>query len=506
MAVATGTVALAQHASWTRSASDQGSFTAGTAVRVDTPSPLAAGATAAITNAPGVQHAMAVYVQLAALPAEILAVNASQAADTVQIRPDQAGVPEAKLFGEITPKTTPSTRIPGRPAAITFSAALTPTGMPIRTGGIVPISTRQANAIARGLGPVGVTVAVADSNGDMYQLDAGTLPADGRNHVLTASLGGADVSYPLRLVQFALTCQMPPARAAALTLTVAGASLSGWHATATSPDLQNIRSDGAANGPTALPATKTWDAKGDTATLAFNSGFGQAMNYVGPPLPVEGQVALNAHAGRAIAPLPAIATSSFADANNIGAGSVVQATLNGQQVPLSIVAVVKTFPTVTDSSGRAHRRLAGCPAAARQPGNAASRRHRVVACRHRPPDPARPVPRAATGQCCHGRRSGHGCTDRRPALRRAAAGAARARRRGRTARDHRILGVDRRERPAASRRERAARRARRQPAHGGAATVPGEADAQRSVGCPRRHPRHGGREAARAGRHPDRRR
>ncbi len=337
MAVATGTVALAQHASWARSARDQGSFAAGADERVDASATLAPGATGVITNAAGVRHVMAVYVQLAASPTEILAVDAAQAADTVQIRPDQAGVPEARLFREITPRTTPSTPIPGHPDAITFTAALTPTG--------------QASAVARELGPVAVTVTVADRTGDMYQLDAGTLPADGRQHVLSAALGGADGSYPLRLVQIALRYQMPPAQEAALALTVTGPALSGWHAAATSPDLQNIQSAGAAAGVTALPATGTWAVRGDTAAFTFSSGFGQALNYSGPPLPVSAQVALNAPSGLGLAPLPAIATSAFADANNIGAGSIVPGTLNGLQVPLSIVAVVKSFPTVTGSSG-----------------------------------------------------------------------------------------------------------------------------------------------------------
>jgi hypothetical protein len=192
---------------------------------------------------------------------------------------------------------------------------------------------------------------VADSTGDMYQLDAGTLPADGREHVLAASLGGAEVSYPLRLVQIALTYQMPPAQASALTLTVAGPTLSGWHASATSPDLQDIQSMAAANGPSALPVNDTWEAKGDIATFAFNSGFGQAVNFSGPPQSVAAQVTLNASEGRTLAPLPAIATSAFADTNSIGTGSVVQATLNGLQVPLSIVAVVKSFPTITANTG-----------------------------------------------------------------------------------------------------------------------------------------------------------
>ena len=109
----------------------------------------------------------------------------------------------------------------------------------------------------------------------------------------------------------------------------------------------------APGGPcaSALPANDTWEAKGDTATFTFKSGFGQAVNYLGPPQAVSAQVTLNAPAGSALAPLPAIATSAFADASNIGTGSVVPATLNGLQVPLSIVAVVKSFPTVTANTG-----------------------------------------------------------------------------------------------------------------------------------------------------------
>jgi ABC-type antimicrobial peptide transport system permease subunit len=353
MAVATGTLALAQHASWNRSASDQGSFAAGADARVDTPSALTPGATGAITNAAGVRHAMAVYVQPDAAPAEVLAIDAAQAPDTVQIRPDQVGVSAARLFGEITPKSAPGTPIPGRPDTITFTAALAPTGIPAHPGGVLPISTGQASAIARELGPVAVTVTVADATGDIYQLDAGTLPADGREHVLAASLGGADVGYPLRLVQIALAYQMPPAKVAVLALTVTGPSLAGWQASATSPDLQGVQQQDVTLGSSALPSNGTWRAKGDTATFTLKSGFGQASSPSPPPTsePVDAQVTLNAPSGRAMAPLPAIATSAFADANNVGTGSVVQAALNGLRVPLSIVAVVKSFPTVTASTG-----------------------------------------------------------------------------------------------------------------------------------------------------------
>ncbi len=360
MAVATGTLALVQHASWTRSASDQGSFAAGADARVDTPSALTPGATGAITNTAGVRHAMAVYVQLQATPTEVLAINAAQAAGTVRIRADQTSVPASELFGEITPKSAPGTAIPGRLDAITLTAALAPTGIAVSGGGIFPGSVGQASAIARELGPVAVTVTVADGTGDMYQLDAGTLPADGREHVLVASLGGADISYPLRLVQIALTYQLPPVLPVALALTVTGPSLAGWRAGATSPGLQSAQGQSDVYGASALPGNGTWLARGDTATFTFTSGFGQgsyfppSTNQVGPPpvpVPVNGQVTLNTPSGSTHAPLPAIATSAFADANNVGTGSVVLAALNGVQVPLSIVAVVKSFPTVTDNTG-----------------------------------------------------------------------------------------------------------------------------------------------------------
>jgi ABC-type antimicrobial peptide transport system permease subunit len=350
LAVATGTLALAQHASWARSAHDQGLFAAGADARVDTPSSLTPGATGAITNAADVKHAMAVYVQPGAAPTEILALDAAQAARTALIRPDQISVPEARLFGEITPKSPrPGAPIPGRPDSFRFTAALTVTGRYFPAF-VVPISPGQASAIGRGLAPVAVTVTVADSTGDMYQLDAGTLPADGREHVLVASLGGGHVSYPVRLVQIALSYQMPSAKAAELAFTVSGPALRGWHGNATAPGLQVFQSEGGVSDAS-VPANQAWEARGDTATFTFGSGSGQELSPGGPPESIFAQVALNAPAAPALAPLPAIATSAFADANDIGAGSVVQAGLNGLQVPVRIVAVVRSFPTVTSTSG-----------------------------------------------------------------------------------------------------------------------------------------------------------
>ena len=51
LAVATGTLALAQYQSWHQSAQDQAAFATGSDVRVDTPAPVPLGQVAAITRA-----------------------------------------------------------------------------------------------------------------------------------------------------------------------------------------------------------------------------------------------------------------------------------------------------------------------------------------------------------------------------------------------------------------------------------------------------------------------
>ncbi|HEX4832062.1 MAG TPA: FtsX-like permease family protein, partial [Trebonia sp.] len=119
MAVATGTLALAQHESWDRSVADQAAFTAGTSTRLDLPLPLPAGQAGSVA---GGAPAMAVSVQTQAVPA-LLAVQASQGARVASLRGDEAASPAA-LFGAITPRDTPGSVLPGQPASIRLTATL----------------------------------------------------------------------------------------------------------------------------------------------------------------------------------------------------------------------------------------------------------------------------------------------------------------------------------------------------------------------------------------------
>ena len=344
MAVATGTLALAQHQSWTQSASDQAAYKAGADVRADLSSPLGPGSVGTLTQAQGVQHAMAVYASPQALPAEVLAINAAQAPRTVLLRGDQSPLPASRLFATIAPaRQAGGTELSGRPDSVRLTASLGAQG---RAGTVT------------GTGAVTVLVTITDSAGGAYQIPAGTLPADGRPHVLTAPLGGTKVSYPLRLTQVSFGYTLPATRGAAapLTLTVTGARLAGWAAAAASPELDQAMAVGGQGtaGPAADPGTVTWRPSVSGATLAFTPGYGRAAPGARAPqgtapLPLTGQVTLTA-GGMAPGAIPAIATTAFLRANNTAVGATVPATINGVTVQVRIAAETATFPTVTGSA------------------------------------------------------------------------------------------------------------------------------------------------------------
>ena len=335
MAVATGTLALAQHQSWTRSTTDQAAFTAGADVRVDLATPLPPGTTARLTHATGVSATMAAADDLETLPAPILAINSTQGPAVVQLRGDESPLPAARLFGAIAPTATAGgTAVPGHPTDIRLTATLSP----------APV------------GAATLVLTVTDATGGTFQLPvSGTLPADGRPHQLTARLGGSGFAYPLRISQLTATYSMPeqpyPHQ---VTLTITGAAFTrtaftGWSAVASSPELDSA---GTPAGPSADPASAGLQPITGGATLTFSPGFGitASLNNLGRTVtaPVAGQVTLTA--GNLTPPVvPAIATQAFDDANHTGPGQTVSATVNGITIPVRIVAQVYSFPTVAGS-------------------------------------------------------------------------------------------------------------------------------------------------------------
>ena len=153
-----------------------------------------------LVQLPGVRHAMPVASFTgAATNSETIAVDSAQAASVSLLRPDQSALPAAALFAKIGP------------AGRRRESRSRPHGEIRLTARLGPASLRLAAAT--------VSVAVEDADGDVYGLDAGTLPprpgspadrhpgqsAAGR----TAATGVARAIYPLRLTGSAWSTRCP---------------------------------------------------------------------------------------------------------------------------------------------------------------------------------------------------------------------------------------------------------------------------------------------------------
>ena len=359
LAVATGTLALSQRQSWTRSDHDQAAFSAGADVRVDASQPLSAAQAAAVVSLPGVQHAMPV----AAFPqeitdSEVLALGSGQAADVTLLRADQSPVSAAALFGKITPTgPPPGVTLPGHAAEVRLTARLGPASL--------------------GLAPVTVNVSVEDADSDVYQLDAGTLPADGQDHTLTVTLanqaggsgsgsgsGSGGAIYPLRLTSVSLDYTLPARRtpgpatftvdgfsAGPGTSQLPGTALRAWPAASSSAELAGVRQTTGTAGPSGMPAVTAKGASGTALSVTLDPGYGLAPSgFAGmPPSPIGGELTLTGTPP--VAALPGIATQRFLASSNASVGSVVQANVNGAVLSVKIVGEVTTFPTVSLSGG-----------------------------------------------------------------------------------------------------------------------------------------------------------
>jgi hypothetical protein len=363
LAVATGTLALAQYQSWQRSARDQAAFAAGADVRVATARPASLGRAGVISHAPGVAAAMPVTVEPTAVHGTLLAVGAPQGARTVLLRPDLSPLPARQLWRRIIPPR-PGLPLPGRPARIAIEASI----------------SRGAGQDRPGrLGRVSATASIQDAGGAVYTVPAGTIPADGRDHPLIASLAPPGrASYPLRLIGLSLTYGLPhypgsrQLSSAALhrdTLRLAsvaeatsatgrlaapfarGAALGDWGAAGSAPSLASL-SGVAINGGNAgaqPPSVAGWQAAGGGQRLSFHPGFGPdpGQLYYTPPDSFTGLLTLAVHPPDPV--VPGIATRQFLSSNHLHPGTVIDISIAGSHVPVRIAAVVVAFPTTTSA-------------------------------------------------------------------------------------------------------------------------------------------------------------
>jgi hypothetical protein len=344
LAVATGTLALAQHQSWVRSNQDQAAFAAGADVRADLSQPLTAAQASRLATVPTVRGAMPVVVVPSATNAgsSLLALDADQAARIALVRPDQSPLPAAMLFRKILPGGRPGVRLGGQTAEIRFTAAFGPAGL--------------------NLAAAAVTITIDDADGDGYQLAIGTLPADGRPHTLNVRVApaGRHVLGPLRVTAIAVDYQLPtirpqtPATFRVLSVnSAAGTAVSGFTAAVSAPELSALSQSNAVAGNYSPPQLiSSGPGAGATWTTTFDPGFGTAA-AAGPQQPatsVPGELDLTVPS-RATATIPGLATRAFLAANNLSVGDTAAVAVGGGALSVTLVAVVSTFPTVTSGDG-----------------------------------------------------------------------------------------------------------------------------------------------------------
>ena len=352
LAVATSTLALAQHQSWERSNRDQAAFAAGADVRADLYQPFPAAQAGRLAANPAVLGATPVVVADSATNAgsPLVALDPGAAAKVALLRPDQSPLPATTLFRKIQPGgIRPGVVLPGPAAMIRLTAALGPAQLK--------------------LAPATVTITIDDADGDAYQLTAGTLTADGRPHTLAFRVAGAQsqVIYPLRMTSIIVNYALPSARvASAATFQIlsvnssTGSALSGWRTSATSDELIGLtEAYGAPDNSYLIPSfLSSRLGAGGAWTTTFDSGWGSTSAFgvfglfSAPGGPIGGELDLAVPSAVAAGSIPGIATQAFLTANSANVGDTVSATVGGgATLGVRIVAVVSTFPTVTSPYG-----------------------------------------------------------------------------------------------------------------------------------------------------------
>jgi FtsX-like permease family len=337
-AVATAVVALAQYDSWHSSVQAQAAFEVGaaTAVSLADGQPLPIGQVAAITGATGVRASTPVVQAQVSTPegniGTALAVNGSVAAGVLPLATSETGLSPARLAARLAALRPagplPGSVIAGRPAMLQVAARL-------RTSGPA-------------IGAPVLTVQLTDAAGVAYQVPAGSLPADGRRHLLTAVLAPRHrADYPLRLTGYFLEYLQKgrkPVQASLAIGPVRGTAGPGSGAIAVAPPGRPLIT--ATDGSAAAPTSADVRAGGPGLVVTFLTGKAQAGFNVGPVY-TSLAVAQRPPSG----PLPGLATRSLVTADGVHVGQVVQVLVEGTSINVRLAGEVTRFPTITGPDG-----------------------------------------------------------------------------------------------------------------------------------------------------------
>ncbi|WP_247703290.1 ABC transporter permease [Streptomyces sp. RK76] len=339
LAVALGTVAIGQGASWSRSQDDQADFRTGAPVRVQAAGTPGPGRTDLVAGVPGVAEVAPAARSEVSLSgdrtATVLALDTSRAAGLLLMRPDLADESPRGLLSGMAPKQpTKGATIPAGTARLSLAATLAVAG----TG---PDADPDAGPAHVGSRSADVTVTVEDRWGSPYRLAAGSLPADGREHTL-----GMDVSAgPLTLTGVEFTVAQPGGESEEHRLTVRRVTATSADGTARPVPLPDAWTAGSELSPPSsapdapgAPSTPRLLKSGPLA-VEYSTGRSETGSWKITTLTVRLRVAQPKPAE-----VTAVATDRFLDSSGASTGQRVTVLIGGHDVPVRIVRSVRELP------------------------------------------------------------------------------------------------------------------------------------------------------------------
>ncbi|MFF0680930.1 FtsX-like permease family protein [Streptomyces tendae] len=343
LAVALGTMAIGQGASWSRSQDDQADFRAGVPIRMQASGTPGPGRTDLIAGVPGVAEVAPAARSEVSLSgdrtATVLALDTSHAAASLLLRPDLADASPRELLSGMAPgRPSKGAQIPADTARLALAATLTvsdagpdapPTG-PGAGPGAGPEGSRSAD----------VTVTVEDRWGTPYRLDAGSLAADGREHTLGLDLAAG----PLTLTGVEFTVVQPGGRGEQHRLTVRQVTTTADDGTVRRVPLPDAWTAGSELSPPPSVA----DAPGAPSKPRLLDSGPLGVEYFTGRSDGGWQIATLTVRLRVAQPkateVTAVATDRFLDSSGARTGQRVTVLIGGHDVPVRIVRSVRELP------------------------------------------------------------------------------------------------------------------------------------------------------------------
>ncbi|MER7761465.1 FtsX-like permease family protein [Streptomyces sp. NPDC097619] len=343
LACAMGMLAVGQGASWDRSQRDQADFRTGAPVRVLGPAPVdgpaGGGHYAAV---PGVTSAAPAHRATAELSggrkADLLVLDTARTPGHLLLRDDVAGGSAGAALRPLAPTTAPAAPLTLPPGTRSLHVDLRITDARGVAG-----RTRPPTAPAPAL-----VLVLTDRHGLSYRAEAGDVPADGRTHRATVTLGGPD----------GRTAPAEPLTLTGLRLTgAAGPGPGGEHRLA----VERLLTTGATSDPRPLTAGGPLTWRGASVLTSFGEestplGLTPASSPAAPltaAYPValapggdpRYAVRLDLAPGPAPERIPALATDAFLRASGTRPGQSLDLSTEGRTLRVTVVRTTRALPT-----------------------------------------------------------------------------------------------------------------------------------------------------------------